>query len=211
MDTFLSFLRWILEQAAIPAIAVVLLYKLIDHRFSRHIAAMQAEMGVKAHRSNIVFSRLDKERASAIQDIDTALGVFNWHYIEFTPRSPLMHVGNTNPLAVIAIAWSIKLGVLAKEVLQTTLRNSLLLDDNLMLPLAAWYHVAHQVASEYTGEFCKLMADPAYKAMDVEQQRSALVAVSERSSKQLLEGFQRVSADVKARLKAEFQKIKYDE
>ncbi len=212
MNFLLDFLLGALGGAAAIGVGVALLKNLVTHRLSMVLETIRSDLALHGYKASTVFSRLDKERATAIQYIDAALREFDWHHIEFTPKSALHHVNDQRPLIAIALEWSIKLQVLAKDALKIIVRHSLLLDDDLALPLGAgWYMLANQVALAYTKEFCELAVDATYKAMPIEDQRTALVAAKNRAAPELMEKFNVVSRDVKTKLKDEFRKIRYEE
>lgn len=193
----LSALTTIVSAGLVGGFFWQLLQKGIEQKLAVILEKHKADLAAQIHAHNTVFSRLDKQRADAVQKIDAEIKSYNWEFIDFKPRSILNNINDKSPPSEQAFRWCLEMQVQAKNVLVSCLNSSILLPDDLGIKVAVvWYQLANWFPVELIRVFGLVADSEEYRNADDNKKRELLFEAKTKFAPDIQQKMNEINSDI---------------
>lgn len=164
------FLWWAFRQGIEGRIS-----KLLENhkaQLAKSLEEHKVQLASGLHKGNKVFERIDQKRAESLLAVDAAIGECRWLLLDFSPKFTFKLEADAG---LDAVSWCFQFQERAKNALECTMRNSLLLPEELEKELLGWYFATQTLAQRLFGAFLEICSADGFKNLQDAEKRARFV------------------------------------
>lgn len=174
-------------------------------RLSKLLEEHKANLAAELHKRNTVFERLDHKRAESLLAVDAAVGECRWRVLEFSPKVSFKQDADAG---LDAVTWCFELQREALKALECTLRNSLLLPEDLQKQAFGWYLATQALAQQLLAAFLQARSQPTFDALSDAQKRAEFAKLKDEClGAGPSQHYFKLSLDLQTKIREAFSKV----
>lgn len=205
MDIGTWFATVVVSAGAIGGGFWLLLQKALDTRITQILEKHKAELAAQLHAKNTVYSRVDEQRAVAVQKINSLIRKHRWKLMVFSPKISFKASDQNITARGDAMMWCLAMLDSSNEVLETILDESMLLPESLETKIiSGWYLLAKDFATELIPVFATLTHTDKFKSATESERRDLMSKIYYAAFPEQRNGLARVTNSILEDLHAIF-------
>lgn len=159
---------------AVGGVFWIVLGKGIEARVTKLLDTYRKVLAAQLHKEKTVYSRMDQQRADALQKLNAQIHAHRWEVIDFSPKFTFRVGPDRTDAKSDAIAWCFQQQIAAKRALQISLESSLLLTKDLVANVFTWYQTSNELTTDLVLVFGDASRSEAYANADDDRRRELL-------------------------------------